>query len=294
MNRVNKVAGLLAAVLLSASQVSCGGWSKAAPDPAAVAAQLDKLAVEVGGDLEEIKAAELLNYHRVEGGIESCMRRAGRAYTPVPYVSFYDIFTDADLGYGDRRASVVDSLTSNGRRTVLNELAVARLQRAGALTRKISPDDQPVLDKCLAPLQSRGYHDFHPPAGMAELVEFRDLLEPVERDPAVVAAMSGYQNCMKQSGFTVTDRRAFLSEPRLDSRYAPLPGKRANLQWRKGLQAVNKAFKADATCRRPAYDAAMPLIADRLPSWRADNRDKLFAVRAGWRKAVSEAKKIPY
>ncbi|GAA1648102.1 hypothetical protein [Actinoplanes couchii] len=293
MNRVKKAAGLLAAVLLSAAPISCGAQSEAAPDLAATAAQLDKLAIEIGGNLDERKAVELLNYHRVEGGVADCMQAAKRPYVPVPYVSFFDIFSPKDLGYGDSRATIVDSLTSHGRRLVLNQLAIARLERAGAIQRRAAKADVPVLNKCAAAFQNRGYHDFEPPAGVMELGDFSDLLAPVQGDPSVVAAMAGYQNCMKQRhGFTVPDRSDFLLTPRLDRRFAPLPGKPATLKWRTGLLAIDKAYKADADCRRPAYEAAMTLLADRIPEWRADNRDKLFAVRAGWRKAVTEAKKL--
>lgn len=284
---------MLAAVLLSASQVSCGAQSETAPEPAATAALLDKLVVDITGDLEELKSAELLNYQRVEGGIEACMREAGHTYTPLPFVSFYDIFTEADLGYGDGRATVADSLTTLGRRIVLNELAVARLKRAGALERRVAPADLPVLNKCSAVFQSRGYHDFAPPAGVAELAGLTDLLDPVQRDPAVVSAMAGYPGCMKQRyGFTVTDRSDFLATPRINGDQAPRPGQPASPKWRKGLLAVNKAFKADADCRRPAYLAAMPLLAERIGPWRNDNRDKMFAVRAGWRKVVADARRL--
>lgn len=293
MNRVKKVAGMLAALLLSTAQMSCGAQSEATPDPSAAAALLDKLVVDITGDLEELKSAELLNYQRVEGGIEACMREAGHTYKPLPFVSFYDAFTEADLGYGDGRATVVDSPTTLGRRIVLSELATARLKRAGALERRVSPAELPALHTCSAMFQSRGYHDFDPPAGVAELVGLDGLLGPVQRDPAVVSAMAGYPDCMKQRyGFTVTDRGDFLSSPRINSAHAPLPGRRASPKWRTGLLAVNKAFKADADCRGPAYRAAMPLLAERIGPWRADNRDKLFAVRAGWRKVVTDARKL--
>ncbi|SDT28015.1 hypothetical protein [Actinoplanes derwentensis] len=293
MNRVKKVTGLLAVVLLAATQVSCGAQTEAAPDLVATAARLDKLAIDITGDIEEIKAAELLNYHRVEGGIAACMQETGRAYKPVPYVSFYDVFTDADLGYGDSRATVVDSLTSHGRRIVLNELAIARLTRAGALNRTVADADMPALQTCAARFQSRDYHDFDPPVGVMELADLADLVEPVQRDPAVVSAMAGYPTCMKQQyGFTVTDRDEFLSSPRINRDHAPRPGERAGLKWRKGLNAIDKAFKADTDCRRPAYETAMTLLADRIGPWRDRNRDKLFAIRAGWRKAVADAKRL--
>ncbi len=287
------VAGLLAAVLLAAAQAGCGDQAEAVPDMAAAAADLDALTIGITGDVEEIKAAELLNYHRVEGGIAECMKAAGRRYQPLPYVSFYEGFTDTDLGYGNGRGTVVDSMTANGRRLVLNEMALARLARAGVLKRKAAKPDVPVLKECAAKFDSRGYHDFDPPAGVTELSALKELLEPVHRDPAVVNAMAGYQSCMKQRhGFTVKDRSEFLFAPRLDRRFAPVPGKPVNVTWRAGVTTVDRVFKADADCRKPAYETAMTLLAERIKPWRNDNRDKLFAVRAGWRKAVADANKL--
>ncbi|MDI6102676.1 hypothetical protein QLQ12_29060 [Actinoplanes sp. NEAU-A12] len=287
-------AGLLAAVLLSASQVACGTTTaKASTDVATTAARLDELQIQITGKVEELRAAELLNYHRVEGGIGECMREAGRKYVPVPYVSFYEGFTDADLGYGNGRATVVDSMTTKGRRIVLNELASARLKRAGAVDRKVIETDVEVLNGCAARFESRGYHDFDPPAGVRELSGLEDLLEPIHQDPAVVTAMGGYAACMKKRyGFKVDDRSDFLFKPRIAAKDAPLPGQPAKPAWTKGVAAIDKVFTADAECRRPAYEAAMTLLADRIEPWRKKNRDRLFAVRAGWRKAVGDAKKI--
>lgn len=261
---------------------------------ATTAAQLDKLEIEITGNLEEIKAAELLNYHRVEGGIAECMEAAKKNYTSGRYVSFYEGFTDADLGYGNSRGTVVDSLTTKGRRIVLNELAWARLHAAGATQRKVAKADVAVLNGCAAKFQNRGYHDFDPPAGVKELTGMKDLLEPIHRDPAVVTAMKGYAPCMKDRyGFTVTDRSDFLFKPRIAAKDAPLPGRPAKPAWTKGVAALDKVFTADAECRKPAYDAAMKLLAGQIEPWKERNRDRLFAVRAGWRKAVADAKKAP-
>src|SRR5688572_424729 len=69
-------------------------------DVAATAARLDALKLSITGTVEELRASERLNYLRVEGGVAECMRVAGRAYRKAPFASFYDGFTDADLGYG--------------------------------------------------------------------------------------------------------------------------------------------------------------------------------------------------
>src|SRR4051794_34265552 len=62
-------------------------------DIAATAARLDALHVRISGDRRDLQAAELVNYHRVEGGIAACMRAAGKTYRVKPFASHYDGFT---------------------------------------------------------------------------------------------------------------------------------------------------------------------------------------------------------
>jgi hypothetical protein len=157
----------------------------------ATAARLDALHVRIAGNRAELRASELLNYHRVEGGVARCMWAAGKPYRVRPFVSRYDGFTDADLGFGSGSGSVADSITDRGRRSILNELAGARLARAGVLDSwgSVSAADSATLNRCTAPYQHRLYPDIEPPAGVYRLAGFGELLGSVERDPAVIAAM---------------------------------------------------------------------------------------------------------
>jgi hypothetical protein len=123
---------------------------------AKAAAWLDALMVEITGGVEELRASERLNYHRVEGGAAACMAAAGRPYRKRPFVSFYDGFTDADLGYGTGRASIIDSVTEMGRRLVLNEIAYTRMERAGLANPAgagVAPDDSATFNRCTAQFQ---------------------------------------------------------------------------------------------------------------------------------------------
>jgi hypothetical protein len=52
------------------------------------AARLDALTISIYGSADELRAAERVNYHRVEDGTAVCMRAAGRAYRPVPFEQF--------------------------------------------------------------------------------------------------------------------------------------------------------------------------------------------------------------
>jgi hypothetical protein len=113
------------------------------------AARLDALNISIYGSAEELRAAERVNYHRIEDGTAACMRAAGRAYRSVPFEPFYRDFTDADVGYGTGRASVVDSLTEHGRRLVRNEEASARVWRAEA-ERVVADADVEAFNTCTA------------------------------------------------------------------------------------------------------------------------------------------------
>lgn len=183
------------------------------------AARLDALTVAITGDAEELRASEVLNYHRVEGGVAACMAAAGKPYRRAPFVSFYADFTDAGLGYGTGSGTVVDSVTERGRRLVRNEIAAARLARAGfagAGWTGAGPGDIETLNRCRAPYEHRSYHEIDPPPGAYELAGFGELLEAVSRDRRVADAYRGYGPCMRaRLGYDVVDRTDFLSRPRL-------------------------------------------------------------------------------
>ncbi len=176
------------------------------------AARLDALTISIYGSADELRAAEWVNYHRIEDGTAACMRAAGRAYRPVPFEPFYRDFTDADVGYGTGRASVVDSLTEHGRRLVRNEEAFARVRRAEA-ERRVAAADVDTFNTCTAPYEHRAYYDIDLPAS-AQRLDLDDLVAPLRDLPEVAAAAKPYRSCMRTRGYTVDDRDDFLFSPR--------------------------------------------------------------------------------
>lgn len=249
-------------------------------DLAATARHLDALTVSITGNVEELRASELLNYHRVEDGVAACMRAHGRPYRKSPFVDFYRDFTDADLGYGSGRASIVDSLTYGTRRFELNESAGVRLRQAGVDDNGVRPEDVGVLHGCKAPFDYRSYIGADPPAGAYELADFDDLLEPAYRDAGVIAAWRTYDSCMRNRyGYVVGDDRSdFLFKPRATGPSG---------------SEMRAAFAADADCRRPAYVAAMRVISRRFGAWEAEHRPQLDAVHREWRHRVAAAAHLP-
>jgi hypothetical protein len=267
-------------------------------DIAATAARLDALHVRISGNRAEWQATELINYHRVEGGMAACIRAAGKPYRIRPFVSRFDDFTDADLGFGSGSGSVFDSITDRGRRGILNELAGARYARAGLLDSwgAVRPGDSATVNRCAAPLQYRLYPDVDPPDGVHRLSGFDGLLGPIARDPAVVAAMRPYRGCMKQRyGFDAVaeDRTDFLFAPRISYRDAPIGGRPPAAAWTRGVKRIHAAFDADIACRLPAYRIAMRMLAPRIGPWERQHRTEINAVRAAWRQRVVQARDLP-
>ncbi|BCJ49964.1 hypothetical protein Asp14428_14390 [Actinoplanes sp. NBRC 14428] len=133
-----------------------------------------------------------------------------------------------------------------------------------------------------------------PPAGADPLSGFPGLLDGVERNPAVVAAMRPYRSCMRSRyGYDVDERTDFLFAPRLSYTDAPLPGHKPGAAWRRGVKQVRAAFAADVDCRLPAYRIAMRLVAPRLAPWERRHRAELAAVREAWRERVDQARSLP-
>jgi hypothetical protein len=287
----------LAIALLVVSPVP-GSGSPEPEDIAATAGRLDALHVRIAGNRAELQASELLNYHRVEGGVAACMRAAGNPYRIPPFLSRYDEFTDADLGFGSGRGSVFDSITDRGRRGILNELAAARFARVGLLDSPrglIRPADAQALNGCTDPYQHQSYSDSEPPPGVYELSEFPGLLDVVARDPAVIEAMRPYRACMKDRyGYHVVERTDFLYAPRVSYRDAPVAGRPPAAAWTRGVRQIQAAFDADIDCRLPAYRIAMRLLAPRLSAWERQHRTEIDAVRAAWKQRVAQARNLPH
>ncbi|MEV0898317.1 hypothetical protein [Actinoplanes sp. NPDC049802] len=278
-----RIVAALAWALVLAGTVSPAARAEAV-DPVAVAARLDRLTLEISGNVVERRANLLVNYHRVEGGIEACMRALGKPYRRHPYVDFYRDFTDADLGYGTGFGSVFDSLTDRGRIQVLNESAFARVRESGLYDYDAPP--APGLDGCRERFGNRDYQDADPPHPAAhELGAFTELVEVVDRDPGVRDGMRFYTRCMKQRyGHDVpAERTDFLYAPRLDP--PPNPG------WDQAVAEIAAALAADADCRRPAYDIAVRIVGEHLDGWERRHRPTLDEVRAAWRQRVSEARR---
>ena len=262
------------------------------PDIAATAAALDRLTVVVRGNVEQLTATQLLNYRRLEGGIAKCMRAAGHPYRKAAYVSTFQDFTDADLGFGAGSGSVFDTMTNGGRRAVLNEIAAARLQRAGVFDHGVPPRDNAAYQKCRARFDYRQYPDFDLPAGLSYRNFLPGLLDGIASHPAVEAAMLPYESCMKRKyGYVADaeDRTDFLYAPRFSYTDAPLDGETPKRAWTQGIAKMEAAFAADADCRRPAYEIAMKMLAPRIGPWEKKHRAYLAAIQKVWREQVAAA-----
>ena len=284
--------GWVGVLLALAPSSAPAGPGAAAPVPRTTAERLDDLHRRIVGTVEERRAAELLDHHRVEGGVAACMAAAGRPYGSPRFISFYADFTDADMGYGTGRATVIDSLTEGGRVLVLNEIAFAR-REAGRTGRRVAAADVGVLNGCRARFGHRSGYDAEPPPGTYELADsLANVIGPGSAE--LTAAMDGYRPCMRQRyGHDVTDRSDFLFRPRIDRRDAPVDGRPAPAAWTRGVAEIEAAFAADADCRRPAYEIAMGLVAQRLDGWEQQHRAELDAVRAAWRQRVAQAARLP-
>ncbi|MDI1461492.1 hypothetical protein QEZ54_10965 [Catellatospora sp. KI3] len=299
LTRRRVAAGLLAAALLvggAAIAVRQTMWS----DPAATAARLDALTVGILGSADELRAAELVSYHRIEGGVAACMRERGTPYEPAPFFTRYDGFTDADLGYGTGRAGVLDSVTEHGRRFITNVLGQARMP-AGYHERGapagVDPDTwAAAVNACRAPYEYRDYHDFTPPTGAYELSDLPGLSSDIYANPLVRLGMLRYSPCMADLGYRVEwhGRDDFLFRDwglRLED--APVDGRAAAPAWNDAVAALTSTFAADAKCRDASYRPAMRLLASRLDQWEAAHRDQLAAIRAEWRSRVAAAAGLP-
>jgi hypothetical protein len=275
---------------------SAGAARAPATEPASTiastAAHLDRLTIAVEGNVDQLRVMELLNYRRLEGGIATCMRAAGHPYRKAPYVNFYRDFTDADVGFGAGQGSVFDTMIDGGRRGMLNALAGARKQHAGAYGHAVPPRDRAAYATCRAKFDNREYSDFDRPAASNRLSGLPGLTDGIESHPAVRAAMRPYESCMKTRYNYVADvhdRTDFLYAGWYNSADAPLDGESPSRKWTQGVARMEAAFAADADCRRPAHEIAMRMLAPRIGPWEKKHRAELAVVRRVWRQQAATA-----
>ena len=120
---------------------------------------------------------------------------------------------------------------------------------------------------------------------MYPLSDFPGLL-----DPGTAAVPPDYGTCMAGRGYDVGPNRIdFLFAPRFDRDEAPVDGRPAGPAWIREVAEAKAIHAADADCRRPAYEAAIRLVAPRLDDWEAAHREELDQVRAAWRRQVEVA-----
>lgn len=296
---------LVVVVAAVALLVAGGGYAvhrAARFDLAATVRRLDALTIRITGSAAELRANELLNYHRVEGGTAACMRERGQPWRIHPFVSFYQDFTDADLGYGDGWAGVLDSVTHHGRRFVRNAMGSARLPTDGLAAQwHLGPDDDmdawvAASNSCREKYEHRDYHLPDPPVGAYDLVNLPGLQERISSHPTVLVAKLPYSSCMAERGHTVDwgGRDDFLFRNwELRREEAPIDGRPAGPGWVRAETELTALFRDDAECRMPAYKAAMRLLSWWLADWEAEHREQLDRIRAEWEHRLAEAGRLP-
>ncbi|GAA1611551.1 hypothetical protein ACFQY4_07935 [Catellatospora bangladeshensis] len=296
-----RLIAIVSVLVLLAAGAGYAVYRGTAFDLAATAARLDALIVRINGSVAEQRANELLNYHRVEGGMANCMRERGLPYTVAPYFSLYEGFTDADVGYGTGGATVLDSVTEHGRRFALNVIASAYAPPGYDYGLPLLPPgvDQETWiaasNACRGPFDYREYHDTDRPAGTDQLSSLPGLSERIDANPLVLAGRLLYAPCMRERGHQVdwNGRDDFLFRDwGLRTADAPISGRPATAAWRAAEDEMTGVFADDAACRMPSYTAAMRLVSWWLDEWEAAHRADLDLVRAEWRRRAAEAERL--
>jgi len=144
--------------------------------------------------------------------------------------------------------------------------------RRAETERGLAHADVDAFNTCTTPYEHRPYYDIDLPA-LAQHLDLDDLVTPLRDLPEVAAAEQPYHSCMKTRGYTVDDRDDFLFSPRPPD-------------------AVEAAFTADATCRRPAYTIAMQALAARITPWQQQHRAQLDTIRQQWQHTLTEAAQL--
>ncbi|MER5702090.1 hypothetical protein ABT023_09040 [Micromonospora sp. NPDC002296] len=287
--------GLLAAVaaLAGGCAAKTADAGTAGPQLGGVQQTLDRLAVQIGGDLDDRRASQFLTYVAYQRPIRACMADAGLDYTPPRFVDPYEHWPAVrPLSMYDEIVPVDTAhVTANG------------LYVAADLTRTATPDSEnPGHDrsnkagkaaygahvtKCQP--SAKQYENVGTPALSAKLFADLDtLVGSVVGTSEVRAQSAGYATCMGNRGINAASRQELAGVVRnsyaalLDTDSGRLAVATTSPQFVTAKAGEQAAAQADADCRRPAYELTLTLLEPRLAAFEADHANELTQLAADW------------
>lgn len=287
--------GVLVLLLASAMALQgCGAAS--APLEARAAGDVERRLVElhyrISGSPEDRTTGAREVYVRLQEPLRDCMAAHGYSYTPPPFhdpyagwsptrdLSAHDILAPVDDVRVGRDAFFLATTTA----AAVEEIRSSEAAQNPGYT-NLPPAEQEMyakqLDDC-APAPEN-YEDAAKPSGTDEAYLSLDgFLRSVERSSAVQQQLRGYATCLQSAGFSAQSRSELVDSVRLrfldpasGGLLAPdAPG------WQDAVKVEQAAAAADATCRRPAHDAALAVLATRVAEYEREHGQELRALDA--------------
>lgn len=264
------------------------------------AALLRQANLDIMGAVAERRAGEKVFHDQVQGPLRICMARAGFAYRAPAFVDIYGGMTDDLLASEPEGRGWFIPLGSVGSLTEARQsYASAAAPLAAQADRDVAaaPDAydnltpqrrasyNAALGTCMQNRVAADGANF--PQRALELNGQLDrFLANIEGEGEVKAARGKYADCMRQAG-RPADPPAELFESLTSAPAAP-----ASAAEREAVASARSASVADATCRKPVYDAGMKLVSSRLPSWLNSHAQDVAEVRKGWTQIVDAASKL--
>lgn len=260
---------------------------------AAVAGELRTMYERIQGSVEQRTAALLLAHVAREEPVRECMASSGFTYALAPFADPYDGKTR--LLMPNEVSAVVDPGAEDSLKlvaTVLEEPPAPPVHHDPSYDR-LSAAKQRLYDDtalmCEPPIE--GQSDGITPAASGDLdAAFLEMLRGVGEDPQVTSQMEFYSSCMDQLGYpvhTVGELYAAVTDKFHDDEGTPLRPESSLMPIVKKYQ--QDAVTADATCRTPAWTAAMTLAQGELVAFAEEHAEELAALDAEWAAMTAKA-----
>lgn len=280
-------------VLLGISVVSGCGSAGSSQDAAKAAAETrawEAIDEQANGTVAQRRANQFLIYRADQQRIADCFTRSGQTYVKAPFIDSYAGVSglNALSDVNDRAVTTdPDPKARTGFQWSERLLTLGDQLRPMTIRTPRSSEYDQALDTC----GSGGPTSAPPRSEAAQTVG--DDLESILAPPGLVdKPIPGYQECVREAGFTAATRMELMDS--LSAQFGPFelsdgPTIGSGPAWETAVATENTARAADVSCRAEAHTEFMNALPESAESFAKRHAKDLAEAQAAWATVEQQA-----
>ncbi|MEH1013022.1 hypothetical protein V6U90_07915 [Micromonospora sp. CPCC 206060] len=261
--------------------------------------RLARLSQVINGTPGQRSAGEILLYHAYQDPVRDCLARTGLSYPTLPFADPYagskSLPVDGGLWLTPLTPQTLG--LADPERFALSAAQQAEQDAISSAYERLDPAARRRYDEaviaCPAP---HGVGEIHfPPSWVPLNSAYQEVLTRVAKDWRVRAAGRSYPDCMRADGFPVSTYGELIEliGARIGPASLPGYGGVGGPAWSAVVEQERAAARADARCRRTAYEVALAVVAPELVRFERRYANGLARVAGEWAAMVDRARAYP-